>query len=105
MEFRSTIDIKTAREALDNDLAKPTLAENYCVEQAYNELNKKGNEHINLFIARNCKQETNKLLLEAMSIFTNGRWGASPFHRNQVYMGIHIDYEKYIFEFVNRRWC
>ncbi|OAT25877.1 hypothetical protein M976_03376 [Buttiauxella ferragutiae ATCC 51602] len=40
-----------------------------------------------------------------MSIFTNGRWGASPFHRNQVYMGIHIDYEKYIFEFVNRRWC
>ena len=73
------IDIKTAREALDNDLAKPTLAENYCVEQVYNELNKKESEHINLFIARNCKQETNKLLLEAMSICTNGRWGASPF--------------------------
>jgi hypothetical protein len=48
-----SIDLKTAREALDDGLAQPTLALRYCVKQAYDELNKKENEHINLFIARN----------------------------------------------------
>ena len=62
------IDLKTAREALDNSLAQPTLAPSHCVEQAYTELNKKENEHINLFITRNCKQETSKLLFKAMAI-------------------------------------
>ncbi|MEY7126622.1 RHS repeat-associated core domain-containing protein, partial [Enterobacter cloacae] len=74
-----SIDLKTAREALDSGLAQPTLAPGHCVEQAYNELNKKENEHINLFITRNCKQETNKLLFKAMAICTNKAWRASPF--------------------------
>lgn len=74
-----SIDLKTAREALDSGLAQPTLAPSHCVEQAYNELNKKENEHINLFISRNCKQETNNLLFKAMAICTNNTWGASPF--------------------------
>ncbi len=74
-----SIDLKTAREALDNGLAQPTLAPSHCVEQAYTELNKKENEHINLFITRNCKQETNKLLFKAMAICTNNKWGTSPF--------------------------
>lgn len=74
-----SIDLKTAREALDNGLAQPTLAPSHCVEQAYAELNKKENEHINLFITRNCKQETNKLLFKAMAICTNNKWGTSPF--------------------------
>ncbi|WP_282808918.1 RHS repeat-associated core domain-containing protein, partial [Hafnia alvei] len=73
------IDIKTAREALDNNLAQPTLASSSCVEQAYKKLNKKENEHVNLFITRNCKQETNNLLFEAMAICTKNTWGASPF--------------------------
>ncbi|MDE5204985.1 hypothetical protein PYX06_05195 [Citrobacter amalonaticus] len=36
-----SIDLKTAREALGNGLAQPTLAPSHCVEQAYAELNKK----------------------------------------------------------------
>lgn len=35
------IDLKTAREALDDGLAQPTLALSYCVKQAHDELNKK----------------------------------------------------------------
>ncbi|MCE9917269.1 RHS repeat-associated core domain-containing protein, partial [Obesumbacterium proteus] len=73
------IDIKTAREALDNNLAQPTLASSSCVEQAYKKLNKKENEHVNLFITRNCKQETNNLLFKAMATCTNNTWGSSPF--------------------------
>ena len=74
-----SIDLKTAREALDKGLAQPTLAPSHCVEQAYAELNKKENEHINLFITRNCKQETNRLLFKSMAICTSNTWGASPF--------------------------
>ena len=73
------IDIKAAREALDNNLAQPTLASSSCVEQAYKKLNKKENEHVNLFITRNCKQETNNLLFKAMATCTNNTWGSSPF--------------------------
>lgn len=32
-----SIDLKTAREALDDGLAQPTLALRYCVKQAYDE--------------------------------------------------------------------
>ena len=53
--LEQSIDLKTAREALDNGSAQPTLATSHCVEQAYAELNKKENEHFNLFITRNCK--------------------------------------------------
>ena len=74
-----SIDLKTAREALGNGLAQPTLAPSHCVEQAYAELNKKENEHINLFITRNCKQETNRILFKAMAICTSNKWGAFPF--------------------------
>ncbi|WP_424588041.1 RHS repeat-associated core domain-containing protein, partial [Buttiauxella sp.] len=82
-----SIDIKTAREALDNNLAEPTLATSYCVEKAYNELNKKKNEHINLFITRNCKQETNNLLLKAMAICNDNTLGTSPFPPKQGFYG------------------
>jgi hypothetical protein len=59
-----SIDPENSQRALDSGLAQPTLAPSHCVEQAYNELNKKENEHINLFISRNCKQETNNYYLK-----------------------------------------
>nr|WP_220132146.1 RHS repeat-associated core domain-containing protein [Citrobacter freundii] len=59
-----SIDLNTARDALDNGLAQSTLAPSHCVEQAYTKLNKKENEHINLFIARNCKQKKTNYYLK-----------------------------------------
>ncbi|EDT2963575.1 hypothetical protein EL09_24090 [Salmonella enterica subsp. enterica] len=39
-----------------------------CIQAAFDALNKKENEHVNLFIARNCKVEANKLVEKAKEI-------------------------------------
>jgi len=44
------------------------LIDDRCVEAAYNQLNKKENEHVNLFLFRNCKSEAGNLLDRAKKI-------------------------------------
>ncbi len=56
-------DMEAAREALVNGdamLVDPGSMDRY-YRQAFNQLNKKENEHQNLLVGRNCKAETNKL--------------------------------------------
>jgi RHS repeat-associated protein len=57
-------DIAAAKEALKNGLNWNEGGKDLdpFVEQAFNELNKKGNEHQNWLVAENCKTETAKLL-------------------------------------------
>ncbi|AGR61041.1 core protein [Salmonella bongori N268-08] len=97
-----SIDLKTAREALDNGLAQPTLAPSHCVEQAYTELNKKENEHINLFITRNCKQEKINSYLKQWPfvLIINGEHLHS--HQNLACMDIHINYEEFFCGFIDK---
>jgi RHS repeat-associated protein len=55
------IDLKTAREAIQKGFAEKLSPSSDCITEAFNFLNKKENEHYNLFLANNCKVETSKL--------------------------------------------
>ena len=72
-----SLDIKTAREALNNGKAEyANIIDNACVEAAYNQLNKKENEHANRVLYFNCKSETTKLLDLAQKICN--QWYPQP---------------------------
>lgn len=64
------LDLTTAREALDNNLAERVGGSELdpYVQKAFDLLNKKENEHSNWIVANNCKTETNKLINGAKSL-------------------------------------
>ncbi len=67
------LDIKTAKEALTKGLAKkiaPSFVDPY-FKKAYNQLNKKSNEHSNGIITNNCKTEASKLNELAWKLWGN----------------------------------
>ena len=64
------LDLKTAREALDDGKAQKvgdSKLDPY-VQRAFDLINKKENEHTNGVICNNCKSETNKLVNDAKSL-------------------------------------
>ncbi len=66
------LDIKTAREALDNGLVgkiTPNWMDPY-FRDAFDKLNKPENNHSNWILYNNCKAETLKLQKEAWKILT-----------------------------------
>ncbi len=64
------LDLKTAREALDNSNAKRMGGRELdpYVQKAFDLLNKKENEHTNWIVANNCKAEAGKLINGAKSL-------------------------------------
>lgn len=96
------IDLKTAREALDNSLAQPTLAPSHCVEQAYTELKKK-KMNILIYSLRGIvsrKQANYYLKQWPFVLIINGEHLHS--HRNLVCMDIHINYEEFFYGFIDK---
>ena len=63
-------DISAASEALRKGYAKKEGGSSLdpAVDKAFDDLNKKKNEHCNLGVCRNCKAETQKLLKKAKEI-------------------------------------
>ena len=64
------LDIKTAKEALAKNLAEKIGDASFdpLIKKAFDELNKKENEHANGIIYGNCKTEANKLIKTAKGL-------------------------------------
>ncbi|EAA9735963.1 hypothetical protein ACSRC5_14860 [Salmonella enterica] len=63
-------DISAAEAALYFGEAERVdgIDDDSCIQAAFDALNKKENEHMNLFIARNCKVEADKLIEKAKKV-------------------------------------
>ena len=64
--LEALLEVLAAAKNAPNKVGDATLDPN--VERAFNELNTKENEHQNLFVARNCKAEAEKLLNRAEAL-------------------------------------
>jgi RHS repeat-associated protein len=58
-----SIDINTAKKALQKSLAEKISLSNDCISDAFSALNKKENENFNSLVVSNCKAETNNLMV------------------------------------------
>jgi RHS repeat-associated protein len=69
------LDMKTGREALDNGKAEKVGDKSLdpFVQKAFDEMNKKENEHSNWIVSNNCKTETNKLVDRAKQLLNAGK--------------------------------